>query len=198
MTLSPWILLKRDGRREIGFRKPLQATIYLQSVFFGSIASLACFAIGIGLFDTSSDNWYVSIAANFSLSVNAKFSVLQHYLMFTIAAMIFSPIGEEIFFRGVLQRALENRFSIRVSTWIECAIFGLVHLCHHGIVLSAAGLTILPRSAPIWFVLMFAVATLFAYLRKRSQSLYPAIVAHSMFNFTMGTFIFLFLWPVVA
>ena len=39
------------------------------------------------------------------------------------------------------------------------------------------------------------VAHLFAWLRKRSESLYPAIAAHAAFNFVMGTCIFLALWP---
>ncbi len=196
MAISPWILLTRDGRREIGLKNPVRPSIYLRSCLFGAAAALACFFIGLALFGKGADNWFVSVAASFGRSVDVKLPVLQLYLMFTLASMTFSPIGEEIFFRGLLQRALEERFSARTSTWIECAVFGLVHLCHHGIVVGAAGVTLLPRSALLWFVLMFLVAQLFAWLRKHSESLYPAIASHAAFNFAMGTLIFLALWPV--
>ena len=195
MTIAPWVLLTRSGRREIGFKKPLRRSIYLQSVLFGAAAALICFVIGVALFGTSGDNWFISVARNFSQTANTKLPILQLYLMFTVTAMIFSPFGEEIFFRGLLQRALEERFTVRTSTWIECFAFGLVHLCHHGLMVGALGLTLLPRSAPIWVVLMVLVAYLFAWLRKRSDSIYPAIASHSAFNFTMGTCIFSALWP---
>lgn len=196
MAAAPWVLATRDGRREIGFKKAQRASIYLQSVVFGAAAALVCFVLGLALFGTSADNWFVSVARSFSQSANIELPTLQMYMMFTIPAMIFSPIGEEIYFRGLLQRALEERFSVRISTWIECFAFGLIHLCHHGLVLGALGLVLLPRSAPIWVVLMTLVAYLFAWLRKRSGSIYPAIAAHSAFNFTMGTCIFSALWPV--
>ncbi len=196
MAITPWILLTREGRRDIGFKKPLSASIYFKSVLFGILAASVCFIVGLALFGKGVDNWFVSVARSFSQTANPKLPVFQLYLMFTVTSMLFSPFGEEIFFRGLLQRTLEDRFSARTSTWVECLAFGFVHLCHHGLVIGAAGLTLLPHSAPIWFVLMVSVAHLFAWLRKRSESLYPAIAAHSAFNFAMGTSIFLFLWPL--
>jgi membrane protease YdiL (CAAX protease family) len=120
--------------------------------------------------------------------------VARLHLVFTIPAMIFSPIGEEIFFRGFLQYALERRFTERASTNAECAAFGLVHLCHHGLMLTALGFALRPISGGLWVVLMFGAARLFAYLRKRSGSLLPAIVAHICFNLVMNLTIFGFLW----
>jgi len=109
-------------------------------------------------------------------------------------ARLLSPLGEEIFFRGFLQRALEMRFSARQSTHIEAALFGLVHLCHHGLVASAAGLSLRAGSGAMWVALMFCTAWMFAWLRKRGDSLVPAIVSHAAFNATMNVFIFAVLW----
>jgi len=200
MALSPWVLMHGPGRRAIGLRRPASALAWthLGAMGLGGAAALACVVIGLVLFGTGSDNWFVSIAANFARSVNLGLPVWQLALMFTITAMSFSPIGEEIFFRGLLQHALAQRFTARVGTGVECIGFGLVHLCHHGVVMGASGLAMQPRSAPIWFGLMVAVAGLFAWLRERSGSLYPAIAAHAAYNLVMSICIFMLLWPVGA
>jgi membrane protease YdiL (CAAX protease family) len=70
----------------------------------------------------------------------------------------------------------------------------VVHLCHHGLLLTAGGFTLRPLSGAVWVALMFLTALLFAYLRKRSGSLMPAIVAHAGFNLVMNLTIFGFLW----
>jgi membrane protease YdiL (CAAX protease family) len=114
--------------------------------------------------------------------------------MFTLPAMLFSPVGEEIFFRGYFQRCLETKFGTRASTLIEGAWFGGVHLIHHGIVWPAASIGFRPVSGPLWFLLCLALSCLFAWLRKRHDSVIPAVLAHSAFNLTMNTFIFACLW----
>jgi membrane protease YdiL (CAAX protease family) len=60
--------------------------------------------------------------------------------------------------------------------------------------LTATGLTLRPLSGGLWVVLMFGAARLFAYLRKGSGSLLPAIVAHICFNLVMNLTVFGFLW----
>ena len=116
------------------------------------------------------------------------------HLVFTLPALMFSPIAEEIFFRGVLQRTLEQHVPVRASTALESAAFGVVHLCHHGLLLGAAGLAWMPLSGSLWMLLMFGTALLFAGIRKRSGSLYPAMAAHAAFNLTMNVAIFVALW----
>lgn len=195
MTALPWLLLTPAGRRQIGLKLPDTGAHYITGLVAGALAATGCFTIGLMLFGTSPDNWFVSIANNYrSVMDTSGFGPLKLHLMFTIPACIFSPLGEEIFFRGFLQRALEVRFSSRQSTHMEAALFGLVHLCHHGLVASATGLSLRLGSGALWVVLMFGTAWMFAWLRKRSDSLLPAIVSHAAFNATMNVFIFAFLW----
>ena len=195
MTALPWLLLTPAGRRQIGLRLPDAPVYYLIGIGAGVAAATICFALGLVLFGTSPDNWFVSIADSYRRVMNtAGFGPLKLHLMFTIPACIFSPLGEELFFRGFLQRALETRFSARRSTHIEAALFGLVHLCHHGLVASAAGLSLRAGSGALWVILMFCTACMFAWLRKRSDSLLPAIASHAAFNATMNLCIFSALW----
>lgn len=113
---------------------------------------------------------------------------------FYVPACLFSPIGEEIFFRGLLHRALQERFGERTAAVSEAGLFGLVHVCHHGLWLAALGWIFLPLSGSLWVLLMFGTALLFSALRQRSGSLGPAVMAHATFNATMNTFIFAVLW----
>lgn len=195
MAVSPWILLGPEGRRQIGLKRPIRFPDFGTAFLLGSLAAATCFALGVALFDHSRDNWFLTIADNYRKTVRtAGFSTLQLHLIFTTPALIFSPFGEEIFFRGVFQRGLEERFDRKTSTFIECAVFGIVHLCHHGILATTTGLTVLPLSGGIWMVLMFGTGYLFAVIRKRSDSLWPAILSHMAFNLTMNGIIFSVLW----
>jgi membrane protease YdiL (CAAX protease family) len=195
MALVPCLLLNRDDRRAMGFSRARDSRLFITAIVTGSAAAFACFGLGYALFGASADNWFVTIANSYrGVMDTTGWSTVCLHLFFTIPALIFSPIGEEIFFRGYLQYALERRFSARSSTIAECAAFGVVHVCHHGLVLAAGGIFFRPVSGTIWMVLMFGAALLFAYLRKRSGSLLPAIAAHACFNLVMNVTIFAFLW----
>jgi uncharacterized protein len=194
MSLMPWLLLSKTGRTQIGLRRA-QRSCYLLAMSLGALAAAGCFVLGVALFGTGADNWFISIANNYRGMMNTTgFPVWKLHLIFTLPALIFSPIGEELFFRGLLQRTLEERLSAKSSTVIECSAFGLIHLCHHGFLTTAAGLSFMLVSGAIWATLMFMAAYLFAWLRKRSGSLYTAMVAHASFNLCMNTLIFAILW----
>ena len=198
------MLLTPYGRRHIGLSPPKRRGSYALSTTFGAGAAVICFAVGVWFFASSTNHWFISIANYYHQSLDTTgFSQIKLHLFFTMPAILFSPIGEEIFFRGVLQRALEEKFSERVSTQLECATFGLVHLCHHGLTVGAIGISsihigVSPMSAMLWVILMFLVAYLFAFLRKRTDSIYPAIFSHATFNIVMNTIIFGYLWQYVG
>lgn len=199
MTVMPWVLLSREGRRRIGIARPSRNKGFVLAISLGALAAAIYFSLGMALFGTGPDNWFISVATNYRNTIDTTgFSAARLHFFFTIPALLFSPIGEEIFFRGLLQRALEERLSRGLSTLIECAAFGIVHLCHHGIVRTAAGLTLLPVSGGLWILLMFLVALLFAWLTKRSGSLYPAMASHASFNLAMNVAIFSLLWQSTA
>lgn len=195
MALTPFLLLDVAGRRAAGLTWRAPPRMFSVAIVTGGAAAFTCFALGYALFGTGIDNWFVTIAHSYSRMIDTTgWSAVRLHLFFTLPAMIFSPVGEEIFFRGYLQYAFERRFSARVSTVAECAAFGVVHVCHHGLLLAAGGIAFLPVSGPLWMLLMFGVALLFAYLRKTSGSLLPAIAAHATFNLVMNLTIFGFLW----
>lgn len=195
IALLPWLLLTPDGRRAIGLCRPPSWLMLAPAMLAGAGAALACGGLGLLLFGRSPDHWFMTVAASYHGMMDTRaFSTLTLHAVFTLPALLFSPIGEEIFFRGILQRALEQRFSLRTSTALECAAFGLVHLFHHGLFIGATGWAIRPLSGALWVLAMGLTAALFAALRRRSGSLVPAMAAHAAFNAAMNGMIFTILW----
>lgn len=74
------------------------------------------------------------------------------------ALTVFAPICEEILFRGVIQRAYENR------PWVAVVLGGLMFAMYH---MTLSGL-----------VPLIPIALVLGFLAWRSQSLIPGIMAH--------------------
>ncbi len=195
MAILPLILLTKNGRNEIGLLKPFKNSHYFLGIAIGVAAAFFCFLSGVTIFGKGVENWFVNIGNSYkSIMDTTGMSFLTLNLIFTIPAIIFSPIGEEIFFRGILQKTLEQKHSVITSTIAECILFSLVHLCHHGIIKISTGLVFLPLSASLWVIQMFCVAFMFSWLRLKTGSIYVSIASHAAFNITMNFLIFIFLW----
>jgi hypothetical protein len=196
MMLMPFIFLNKEGKRKTGFVKSNSAKYYWWGIIAGAALALLCFGSGLLFFGTSPDNWFVSIKNSYLNTFDTTgMPVMKLFIIFTIPALIFSPIGEEIFFRGFLQEALATKFSYNKAMVIDSLFFALIHLFHHGFVKDAAGVIhFYPMSGFIWVMLMFLTAMVFALLKKKSGSIYPAIVSHAVFNLVMNVCIFY--WPV--
>lgn len=81
-----------------------------------------------------------------------------------LAGIVVAPVVEELFFRGFLYAGLAERYSWQKAAVISSALFALIHLQPFAI-------------API-FILGF----IFAYLYRRSGSIWPAVLMHVSTN----------------
>ena len=195
MMILPFVFLRVEGRRQIGLTSTKTPVNYITAILYGVGAASLCFVLGVFFFDKTPDNWFITIRNYYITQIPGSLDMplQKFFIAATLPALIFSPFGEEIFFRGFLQEAFQTRFSTRSSMIIESAIFGLVHLFHHGLVRTNEGVNFLPFSGMLWVALMFFTACGFALLRKKSGSIYPSIAAHAVFNLVMNIFIFCFL-----
>lgn len=87
-------------------------------------------------------------------------TVVLLFLMVAVGA----PIAEEIFFRGLLLRALEKRFGTAWAVAGSSVVFGATHF------------------QVLQFPALTAAGVVFALLAVRTDRLGPAIVAHMAFN----------------
>jgi len=86
-----------------------------------------------------------------------------------LVAVTVGPMIEELMFRGVLLSALMRRLSTATSVALCALLFGAVHL---------GGLDFQWYALPNLILLAIALC----WLRLRSTSLWPAILAHGMYN----------------
>lgn len=85
--------------------------------------------------------------------------------------VVLAPLGEELFFRGLLFGALRRRFRFWAAATISGASFALFHVI------------------PLLMPLMFFVGLGLAYLYERRGSLLAPIAAHAAFNLIGFSFI---------
>jgi membrane protease YdiL (CAAX protease family) len=193
MWALPFIVLSAQGRREIGLRKQGNSPSALAlSALAGAFAGYAVYAAGMALFGASPDNWCVSIRDSIHLAeMRAAMPLAAAFAAVVLPAMIFSPIGEEILFRGLLHQSFVRRWNVPVATAVNGLAFGLVHLHVHGLWRDAAGFHPRLVSGALMVLLMAGVSAVFTLCRMRTGSLYAAMVAHSSCNLAMIGAIFL-------
>lgn len=75
-----------------------------------------------------------------------------------------APVGEELFFRGLLFGALRRRYRFRAAAVISAAVFAVFHVL------------------PLLMPLLFAVGVGLAHVYERRGSLLAAMAAHAGFN----------------
>lgn len=186
MFFTPLLFLKKAGRREMGIRKSTQPLWLLWGFLLGCGMCLLLFAITTLAFGLDISNPFVYIA---SLADTDNGSAI-YFLIYMIIIMTFSPIGEELFYRGVVHQAFRERFGEKKASMIDSAAFALTHLAHFGIVYAVGGWKLLPFPALLWLTVMFFTCMVFNRVRRESGSILGAILTHAGFNFGMGFLIF--------
>ena len=88
-----------------------------------------------------------------------------------VYAVAIAPFGEELFFRGILFRALRDRFGFTVGAAGSAVAFGLIHYIP-GPAIDAA----------LLMLVMTFVGAAFAFIYERRGSFAAPLAAHVMFN----------------
>ena len=186
MCFTPLIFLKKAGRRKMGIRKSTQPLWLLWGFLLGCGMCLLLFAISRLLFGLEISNPFVYIGSATSTAGGSG----VYFLIYMIIIMTFSPIGEELFYRGVVHQAFRERLGEGKASMVDSAAFALTHLAHFGIVFAAGGWKLLPGPALLWVCAMFFTCMVFNRVRQESGSIFGAILTHAGFNFGMGFLIF--------
>lgn len=81
-----------------------------------------------------------------------------------VAASVFAPFFEEIFFRGTLYSGLKSKLSMLAAVVIAAVVFSILH------------------PFPTSFLPIFAIGAVFCLMFQSRRSLVPSMVAHAIHN----------------
>ncbi len=102
-----------------------------------------------------------------SFSPSALFQARPGDVAFSIlAAAMLVPLGEELFYRGVLYRWLRSLVPLWPALALSAALFAAAHWSGH----------------PLQAMLVLGSGLLYAWLFERSGSLLPGILVHALVN----------------
>jgi membrane protease YdiL (CAAX protease family) len=185
-ALVPFFFLSRSGRKKIGLKSPktLQSLVFAFAT--GIVFSVLLYLIGKELYDTSYENWYAYIGKSYQIP--EAISVDDRRTMFMVMAtmgMIFSPIGEELFFRGIVHGSFAKSIGDKRASIVDSSAFALTHLSHFGLVFIDDDWTFYPLPGLLWVLSMFLLSLLFFEMKKRADSVWGPVICHSAFNLGM-------------
>jgi hypothetical protein len=195
MWVLPWIFLNAQGRGGIGLCKPRKTLFVLAlSAAAGGIAGLLCFALGHATPHDSPANLLANVHRGLQLEqMRAALPLGVIIVAIGVPAVILTPVGEEILFRGIMQQALAQRFNRTSATLIQGVAFGIVHLHLIALARDAEGFHFRWLAGVATVVGCVLLAALFTACRIRSGSLYASMAAHAACNLSMiGAVIFLY------
>ncbi|MBK5112127.1 MAG: CPBP family intramembrane metalloprotease [Candidatus Heimdallarchaeota archaeon] len=191
----PFIFYSREGWKILGIKKIEKSWWILWGFLLGAGAALLVYFIGWGIFGNTNEHWYFKLLNQvISEEDRAWMSTAVLFPIVTLPSIIFSPVGEELFFRGMIHEAFKNSNAVWRGGIINSLAFALIHIFHYGITNQPIiGFDFQPWTGLLWFFLMVGVSGLFTLCREKSGSIFPAMVAHSAFNLAMNASIFIFL-----
>ncbi|MEP6926161.1 MAG: type II CAAX endopeptidase family protein [Ginsengibacter sp.] len=190
-AIAPYIFLSKNGRREIGITKTKKYNWLLFAFISGLIASILLYFLGQSLYGSSYENWYNYIGKSYNIPKGINQN--DKKILFTIMAltgMTFSPIGEELFFRGIVHSSFAKSIGDKKASIVDSSAFALTHISHFGLVFINNEWHFLTTPTLIWVSSMFLVSIIFFIFKKYSGSILGAIICHAAFNLGMTYCIF--------
>lgn len=185
-ALAPFVFLSKGGRTSIGIsRTPKYGTLLL-GFLLGIAAAVVLHYAGQLVYGLSYRNWYVYIAESYNIPAGLQGS--DRMIMFVIMAMVgmtFSPIGEEFFFRGLVHTSFARSFGEKTALVVDCSAFALTHLAHFGLVFIDSRFQLYVIPGLLWMLAMFLTSMLFYRYKKKTGSLFGAVLCHAGFNLGM-------------
>jgi membrane protease YdiL (CAAX protease family) len=192
MWVAPWVLLTKQGRRDVGIRSPRPVWKLLPALLLGITASALVYGLGSVLYGSQPQNWLVYIARSYPSDGLPE----QRWMFFLISAgvsMLFSPIGEELLYRGLIHDSFAQDIGNFRASLVDSSAFALTHLAHFGFLYLNGSWTFAWLPALLWVGLMFLSSRLFYGCRVWADSIWGAVCCHAGFNLGMAYFIYFYI-----
>lgn len=190
-AISPFIFLSKYGRKKIGITKVENYKWLFIAFIAGLIFSFMLYYLGNSLYGNSYENWYKYIGKSYKIPAGID----QHgravlFTIFALTGMIFSPVGEELFFRGIVHAGFASSIGDKKASIVEAAAFAITHISHFGLVFVHNKWDYFFIPTLLWVGGMFIVSLLFFLFKKYSGSILGSVICHAAFNLGMTYCIF--------
>ncbi len=134
-ALAPFLFLTKYGRKKIGIKRPENNSSLLIAFFVGIVFSILLYFLGEAFYGNSYENWYYYIGKSYNIPTGMdEQSKLILFGIMALTGMTFSPIGEELFFRGIVHSSFASSVGNRNASLIDSSAFAVVHISHFGLI----------------------------------------------------------------
>ncbi|MEO1012735.1 MAG: CPBP family intramembrane glutamic endopeptidase [Bacteroidota bacterium] len=158
----------------------------MPSFAMGIALGLLLYFIGKELYGNTFQNWYAYIGRSYNIP--KIISAQDKRILFMIigaTGMLFSPIGEEFFFRGVVHGGFTKSIGERKASYVDSLAFAVTHIAHFGLLFLNDKWIFYFVPTVIWVVGMFVVSLVFFQMKRVAESLLGAVLCHAGFNLGM-------------
>lgn len=185
-AIAPFLFLTKYGRKRIGMTKPKKSLWLLIAFVSGLIFSFLLYYLGPSMYGNNYENWYNYIGKSYNIpaGINQHDKAILFAIM-TLTGMTFSPIGEELFFRGIVHSSFAKSIGEKKASLVDSSAFAVTHISHFGLVFINKKWNLLIMPTLIWVLSMFLVSVLFFMFKRFSHSILGATICHSAFNLGM-------------
>lgn len=191
MWITPFIFLSKHGRRRIGIKKPDDYSWLIYSFIAGFAFCAIMYLTSTFFWGETLKNSFVYISRSYTVPGEAlATNRLMFFIMFSLVGMTFSPIGEELLYRGIVHGSFVSQFGERKASIFDSLAFSLTHLAHFGIIYYLSKWYFLPVPALFWVLGMFVASQIFFICKQKAGSIWGAVISHAGFNVAMMYFIF--------
>jgi uncharacterized protein len=189
--IAPFLFLSKYGRRTIGITKPENFYMLFIACVAGVSVSILLYVLGNFFYGNTYENWYCYIGKTYKIPLDITQSDKKiRFIIMALTGMTFSPIGEELFFRGIVHSSFAKSFGEKKASIIDSSAFALTHISHFGLVFINNEWDFYTVPTILWVVSMFLVSVLFFTFKRLSGSILGAIICHAAFNLGMTYSIF--------
>ncbi len=190
MALLPFILLNKEGRQFAGIKKPSSYLWLLNSFVIGALVCSGIYLLFNVIYDHSINHSMVYISNSYAMEHMNEDNKFTIFIIFSVTSMIFSPLGEELFYRSLIHGSFVEKFGENKASIFDSLAFALAHLSHFGIIYYMGKWSFLPIPALLWFASMFFLCRMIFICRQKSGSILGPIACHAGFNVAMIYWIF--------
>ena len=127
--ILPFVFLSKYGRGKIGITKPKEYKWLIIAFGLGLLISILLYFLGHCLYGDTYRNWYTYIGKSYNIPTGIDQT--NKAILFSIMAltgMIFSPIGEELFFRGIIHSSFAKSLGEKKASIANSSAFALTQL----------------------------------------------------------------------